>query len=227
MKAIILAAGLGKRMMPLTEKKPKALVEFNGKPLLWHVLESLKKAGAKEALVIIGYKGQLVEKRFGTSFKGMKLKYVEQRIPMGTGHAVLQAKGEVKGRFLVGSGDVIIQPSLWKKLWAKKEQAVIALRKEKHPEKFGVAIVKGKKLEKIIEKPKGKPTGNIVNAGAYCFGQKIFKALERIKMSPRGEFELTDAVNALARKGKASYVKYRGKCLDIGTMAELNKAKKR
>ena len=226
MKAVILAAGLGKRMKPLTDKVPKALVEMNGKPLVCHVLESLEKGGVKEALIVIGYGGEKVKKRLGRKFGSIKLRYVKQAVPMGTAHAVLQAKGRFKGKFLVASADVIFEKGMWKKLWEKKGfGAVVALRNEKKPERFGVALVKGKKLLQIVEKPK-KRLGNLVNAGAYCFSQTIFKELEKTKASSRGEFELTDTVNALASKEKAGFVLYKGKCLDIGTLEELKKAEK-
>jgi len=227
MKAVVMAAGLGKRMKPLTKNIPKALVKLRGKPLLQHVLESMEKGGIEEALLVIGFGGEKVRKRFGTKFGGVKLSYVEQAIPMGTAHAVLQAKGKVRGKFLVASGDVVFGRDVWKKLWGKKGfDAVVALREEKEPERFGVAIAKGKSLTQIVEKP-GKSLGsNLVNAGAYCFSQKVFPALEKTKISARGEFELTDTINAIAAAGKAGFVLYRGKCLDIGTLEEFKKAEK-
>lgn len=227
MKAVILAAGLGKRMRPLTDKKPKALVRLGGKPLLEHVLESLKKAGIEETLLVVGFGADKIMKRFGKNFNGMKLSYVEQKIAMGTAHAVLQAKGRVKGRFLVGHADVIVLPSLWKSLAAAKGfDAVVALRLDPKPERYGVALVSGKKLVQIVEKPSAKLESNLVNAAAYLFSQKVFPALEETKVSERGEFELTDSINALAAKGKAGFVLYKGKCIDIGTVEELREAGK-
>jgi len=227
MKAVVLAAGKGKRMHPLTKKKPKALVKLKGKPLLEHVLAGFEKAGVKETIVVIGFLGEKIEKKFGKKFGKMKLSYVDQRVQMGTAHAVLQMKKKLRGKFLVGHADVIVKPSLWKKLMEKKGfDAVITLRKDKHPEKFGVAVTKGKRLEKIVEKPKDKKLGNLVNAAAYLFGQKIFSALEKTKVSKRGEFELTDSINILAAKGKTGFVVYKGKCLDIGSIKELREAEK-
>ena len=227
MKAVILAAGLGKRMGPLTGKKPKALVKLRGKPLLEHVLESFKKAGVEEAFLVVGFGADKIMKKFGRNFNGMKLSYVEQKIAMGTAHALLQAKGKAGGRFLAGSTDVIVSPKLWKGLAKTKGfDAVVALREEEHPERYGVALVSGKRLKCIVEKPKDGIGSNLVNTGCYAFSQKIFPALEAVKISERGEFELTDAVNALAAKGKAGFVLHKGKCLDIGTIAELRKAEK-
>ncbi len=227
MKAVVLAAGLGKRMKPLIKGRPKALVELGGKPLLQHVLESLQKAGVEEAVIVIGFGGEKIKKRFGKRFGKLKLFYVVQRIPMGTAHAVLKAKDRVKGRFLVASADVIVLPSLWKRLAAKKGfDAVIALREERHPERFGVALVSGKKMMQIVEKPRKKIESSLVNAGAYSFSQRIFPALRKTKVSSRGEFELTDTINALAGKDRVGFVVYNGKCLDIGNLEDLRKAEK-
>lgn len=227
MKAVVLAAGKGVRMQGLAMGKPKALVELKGKPLVEHVLLSLGNAGVSEAVVVIGFKGEAIRKRLGSRLGRMKLGYVRQRIPMGTAHAVLKARKRVKGRFLVGSADVIVKPGLWKRLSAKKGfDSVVALRRESHPERFGVALVSGKKLVQIVEKPKARIESDLVNVGAYLFSEKIFPALRKTKISSRGEFELTDTINMLAAKGRAGFVLYRGKCLDIGTEAELRKAEK-
>ena len=98
---------------------------------------------------------------------------------------------------------------------------------EKNPENFGVAMVKGKKLVRLVEKP-GKNIGSdLVNAGAYCFSRKIFPALVATKVSSRGEFEITDSINILASKGKAGFVEYKGKCVDIGSREDLKRAKEK
>lgn len=229
MKAVVLAAGQGKRMQPLTNDRPKALVELKGKPLLQHVLESLEKAGVEETIIVVGFLAEMVKAKFGKKLGKMKLGYVEQRIPMGTAHALLQARKKIRGkqRFLVASTDVIVPAELWKSLAAKKGfDAVVALREEEHPESFGIALVSGKKLEQIVEKPLGKIESNLVNAGCYAFSEKIFPALKKTKIGERGEFELTDAINALAAKKKAGFVLHKGKYLDIGTIEDLEAAEK-
>ena len=127
----------------------------------------------------------------------------------------------------MASCDVIVTQGLWKKLEAKKGfGAVVTLRTEKHPENFGVALVEGKKLHQIVEKPKLKLESKLVNAGAYLFTNSIFPVLEKTKISKRGEFELTDSINVLAAKGKAGFVLHKGKCFDIGTLRDLREAEK-
>jgi len=141
---------------------------------------------------------------------------------------VLKARRFGKGRFLVGSADVIVKPGLWKRLWGKKGfDAVVALREEARPKRFGAALLEGEKLVQIVEKPGKKMKSGLVNAGCYLFNQRIFPVLKGIKISSRGEFELTDAINKVAGKGRAGFVVYKGKCLDIGTVAELKKAEKK
>lgn len=214
-------------MQSLTNNRPKALVELKGKPLLWHVLRSLEKAGVEEAIIVVGFLAELVKQHFGEKFGKMHLSYVEQRIPMGTAHALLQADGKVKGMFLAASCDVIVEPALWKALSkAGGFDAVVALRKEENTENFGVALVSGKRLEQIVEKPLGRIESNLVNAGCYAFSEKIFAALRKTKISERGEFELTDTINALAAKKRAGFVLCKGKCLDIGTIEDLQAAEK-
>ena len=228
MKAVVLAAGQGVRMLPLTQDRPKALVELDGKPLLWHVLSSLSKARVSETIIVVGFKSEMVKEKFGERFGKMKLSYVSQSFPMGTGHALFQARKTAGVRFLAGYCDVIVEPALWKKLAAAKgKDAVLALRHEKYPERFGVALTERKKLVAIVEKPEMKLGSDLVNVGAYLFTEKIFPALEKIKMSKRNEFELTDAINRVASEGKAGFAVYDGKCLDIGTIEDLENAKSR
>lgn len=227
MKALVLAAGKGTRLKPLTDNLPKAMVLLHGKPLLEHALVSLKKAGIKRVVVVVGYLKQKIIDYFGSNFEGVQIEYVEQKEQLGTAHAVLQAKRKMDGNFLVASADVIAAPILWKKLAAKKGfDAVVALRKEKNPKKFGVAAVRGKLLEAITEKPLHKTKSNLVNAGAYFFSQKIFAAIAKTKKSAHGEFELTDAINFLAQKKKAGFIKFGGKILDIGSLSDLKNAEK-
>lgn len=222
MKAIILAAGKGKRMRPLTTHKPKALIEFRGKPLLWHVLRQAEKAGIKEALIVIGFRGNSVKKFFGKKSGKISLNYAWQKKQLGTAHALKQAEGKTGKEFIVLSCDVIASFTLIKKIASKKGfDAVLALRKEKHPEKFGVVSVKNGRIIGLIEKP-ARPEGNLVNAGIYRFKENVFDAISRVKKSGRNEFELTDAIKLMiASEKKVGFVKAGGKILDIGSLKDL------
>lgn len=220
-----MAAGKGTRLKPLTNSKPKALVELDGTPLLEHVLKALGKSGVTETVVVMGDRGEQIERYFGKKIGKMKLAYAKQKIPLGTSHALLQAKTAIKGDFLMGHCDVIAPASLWKKLSnIKKFEAVMALRKEEEPEKFGVVLTQDDLVAEIIEKPE-KPKTDLVNAGCYKFSKKIFAELEKTKINPqRNEFELTDTLRNLAKKKKVGFLLATEKILDISTLEDLKDA---
>ncbi|MBS3061139.1 MAG: NTP transferase domain-containing protein [Candidatus Diapherotrites archaeon] len=221
MQAIILSAGLGTRMGLLTKDKPKALVELGAKPLLGHVLDSLNSAGCTHAIVIIGKYGKKVKDFYANQYNNIKIDYIEQKEQLGTGHALLQARDKAAGEFVVGQCDVIANPATWKRLWKTKGfDCVMTLRKEQEPEKYGVAVVQDKLVAEIVEKPV-EPPSDLVNAGCYKFSRRVFDELLRIEKSPRGEYELTDAIKRMIKNKKVGFVLETGKIFDIGNPEEL------
>lgn len=225
MQGVILAAGKGTRLAPLTDKKPKALVELGAKPLVGHVLDAFEKAGVKQTTVVTGYLGDQIENFFGNQLHKMKIVYVKQKQQFGTAHALLQAKKTVTTDFLMGHCDVIAPVSHWKALSKiKKFDAVMTLRKEEHPENYGAVQIKGTRVTEIVEKPT-KPKTDLVNAGCYKFSTKIFDALEKTKINPqRHEFELTDTLHNLAAEKKVGFVLAKPKIWDISTIDDLRAA---
>ncbi|MBU1930136.1 nucleotidyltransferase family protein [Candidatus Micrarchaeota archaeon] len=227
MQAVVLAAGKGKRLQPLTHHKPKGMALLSGKPLLWFVLDSLKKSGVTESIIVTGYLGEQIQSYFGRQFKKMKLEYAEQKQQLGTAHALLQAKQKVKGDFLMIHGDVIVSPKDLKALMQLKGfPAIMVLRKEKQPEKFGVVVTEDKLVAEIMEKPQA-PKTDLVNAACYKFSPEIFESLEKTKINPeRKEFELTDTLKSLLKEKKVGFHLATEKIFDIGTIEELRDAKK-
>jgi CTP:phosphocholine cytidylyltransferase-like protein len=141
MQAIILAAGLGKRMGDLAAEKPKALLALGGKPLLEHVLESLQAGGVKNAIIVIGKHGSQVRDYFGNKYQKMALTYVDQREQMGTAHALAAAKHWAQNEFLVAHCDVLAPATTWEKLSKTKGfGCVMTLRRTAHAEKYGVKV---------------------------------------------------------------------------------------
>jgi bifunctional UDP-N-acetylglucosamine pyrophosphorylase/glucosamine-1-phosphate N-acetyltransferase len=203
MQAVILAAGKGTRMSPITETRPKPLVPVAGELFIKHQIRKLPRE-IDEVIVVIGYKGDLVKKVLGSEFEGRKIKYVEQKQQLGTGHALIQAGSKVSGDFLCLVGDHIWGNSDLSNL-IKKGGVIVMGRKVNDVSPYGYLEIEGNKLKKIIEKPKGKKSG-LVNISAYRFELDIFDALKSIKPSPRGEIELVDAVTLLAQKGKVSWL---------------------
>ncbi|PIU21861.1 MAG: hypothetical protein COT15_00095 [Candidatus Diapherotrites archaeon CG08_land_8_20_14_0_20_34_12] len=241
MRALILAAGLGKRMRPLTNEMPKAMVLLKGKPLLEHVLQNCKKAGIEECVLVVGHLKEKIIEYFSKEFEGMKLQYVEQKEMNGTAKAIDLGKeffggkderffGKTGEDFLVLSADVIVPEKYLQQLIAKKGfDAVMLAREENHPEKYGVIEIDAKQnaVLGLEEKPE-KPKSNLVNAGIYKFNKKIFSAIAKTGKNPlRGEFEITDSIKILLKENaKVGFVLCKERIWDIGSLEELEKANK-
>lgn len=216
MKGVILAAGKGTRMGPLTESRPKGMLPVANKPLLEHIILSLKEAGISEFLVVIGYRKEKIIDHFkdGSSL-GVSIQYVEQNKQMGTADAVAAARNLVDERFLVTNGDVIAGSSDIKKLFNTKGDAVLAAKKVTVPEDYGILFVKGSRIEKLVEKPK-ESTSDLANAGIYVFSPAIFDAIDNTKPSRRGEYEITDSIQFLIDHGNGPSCVVLEKLQDIG-----------
>jgi len=201
-KAIILAAGKGTRMMPLTQKRPKPLLKIANKPILEYDLDALHGL-VDEVLIVVGYKKEMIMKYFGTKYKGMKITYVIQKDFCGTGNAVLQCEPFVKGSFIVMNGDDIY-PKKGIGDCLKHKYSILA-QEVTDPEKFGVLKTKGKCLDCIVEKPK-KFVSNLANTNLHKVDDSVFSILKNMRKSTRGEYEFVDAVTELAKKEKVTCV---------------------
>ncbi|MFH1256916.1 MAG: sugar phosphate nucleotidyltransferase [Candidatus Diapherotrites archaeon] len=234
MKAVVLCAGKGVRLRPLTDKVPKVMVKLSGKPLLERVLEKLDEAGITEACLIVGYKREAVEKHFGKEFKGIKLEYALQEEQMGTAHAIALAEKFVSGEkdFLVLNGDVLALGGLIKQIAEKDEfddsDALMVARKVPDPWRYGVLVVQLNEVKDIVEKPLfGEEPSDLVNAGIYRFNESIFEAIRQTARSMRGEFEITDSIkNLISLEKKVVFVVSDSPIIDIGSKEDLEKAGK-
>jgi UDP-N-acetylglucosamine diphosphorylase/glucosamine-1-phosphate N-acetyltransferase len=203
MQAVILAAGKGTRMSPITETRPKPLIPVAGKPFLTHLIQRLPKE-VSEVVLVVGHKKEMIQKQMGEKIEGRKTIYVEQKQQLGTGHAILQAEKTVSGDFICLAGDHLWGASDLSKL-AKSKGIVVMGRKVGDVSSYGYLEVEGTTLKKIIEKPKTKKPG-LVNISAYRFEPKIFDALKKVKPSPRGEIEVVDAINDIAKNGDVGLI---------------------
>jgi UDP-N-acetylglucosamine diphosphorylase / glucose-1-phosphate thymidylyltransferase / UDP-N-acetylgalactosamine diphosphorylase / glucosamine-1-phosphate N-acetyltransferase / galactosamine-1-phosphate N-acetyltransferase len=209
MKAVLLAAGEGVRLLPITATRPKHLIRVGGKPILEHCLDALKANGVTEVVIVTHYMGDAIRAYFGDGSKfGLKLEYVEQKAVLGTGNAAGIAEPFVDGDFMLVYGDLLFSAEAVKNVLHSyqtgKADAAMAVVSVNKPESYGIIeLAKGKKVKRIVEKPSRKkaPT-NLANAGLYVFGKDVFDALRRVTRSPRGEWELTDAVTLMAKGGK-------------------------
>ena len=196
MQAVILAAGKSTRTYPLTLTRPKPLLKIINKSILEHNLDALNGI-VNEAVIIIGYKGDMIRKAIGKRYKSISIKYIEQKEQLGTGHAVKLAEYHLKDRFIVLGGDDLFSKKDIKRC-VKHKYCVLA-QKVKEPKKFGIIDVKNNFLIKIEEKPLN-PKNNLANTALYVLDKKVFDA--EIKKSKRGEYELTDYVSSFSKKEK-------------------------
>ena len=144
MQAVILAAGEGTRMRPLTENKPKVMLPIANKPMLEHIIDAVKDAGIADILLIVGYRKESIMDYFGDGSKfGVRIAYISQAQQMGTGHAFGMASGYCKGPFIALNGDVLVSSSHIRKIMATYEDAVITVQAVEHPQSYGVIETDG------------------------------------------------------------------------------------
>ena len=209
MKAVLLAAGEGVRLMPITATRPKHLIKVGGKPILQFCLEAVKKAGIDEAVIVTHYMGESIRSYFGDGAKlGLKLSYVEQKAVLGTGNAAEAAEPYVDGDFVLIYGDLLFGQDAVKDVLSQfksgRTAAVMGVVPVDKPESYGIIEQdKEGKVKRIVEKPvAGKAPSNLANAGVYVFSHDVFSKIKQTKKSIRGEWELTDAITMLAQEGK-------------------------
>ena len=235
MKAVVLAAGEGIRLRPLTSTRPKHLIPVGGKPLLEHLLSSAKVAGVDEALIIVYYMADRIKQFFGDGSKfGMKLEYALQAGVRGTADATGLAKDYVKGDFLLVYGDLFITPNVVKQVVRSHEKekpaATMAVAPVKHPEQYGIVKLDGSYITDIVEKPNpAKAPTNLANAGIYVLSAEIFEKIEQTSSSSRGEREITDSLRLFTQE-KQSVLAVQvssEEWLDVGRPWDLLEANRR
>lgn len=221
-KAVLLAAGRGTRMRELTNDLPKPMIEVRGKPVLQHIIEGLSEAGVGQFLLIVGYRAEVVREKFRDGRElGTQISYATQVVQDGTGKVVELARDFVGPEpFVLSYGDILIEPSNYSRLTTLRPEieAVVSVKRNEDVSQGGAVFVNERfELTDLREKPKpGEPTSPWYNAGVYAFRPSIFTFTARLEPSPRGEFELTDAVRALAQAGhKVQALELTGEWADV------------
>ncbi len=230
-KAVILAAGRGARMRELTLAIPKPMVEVSGKPVLSYIVEGLRDAGVQQVLIVVGYRKEVVMDYFGDgSGAGVEIVYTEQIKQDGTGKVVELAQHFCGlDPFILSYGDILVDPSSYLLLTRLDDAEMMLTVLHTEDASKGGAVYLNEKfevsdlLEKQIHEKARTPW---YNAGVYVFRSTIFSYVARLEKSPRGEYELTDAVRAMARDGKkVKAVEIKGYWADVRdpeTLSALN-----
>ena len=219
-------------MREMTADLPKPMLEVRGKPVLQHIVEGLRDTGARRFLIIVGYHAETVRNFFGDGrHHSVDIEYATQTVQDGTGRVVNLARNFAGGSpFILSYGDILISPVNYKGLVDLPDnwEAIITVTRGEDVSKGGAVFVNEQmELVDLREKPKpGEPTSPWYNAGLYAFRPSIFEFIARLKPSPRGEYELTDAVRDLAHSGRnVKVVQLTGEWADVRdpeVLAKLN-----
>jgi dTDP-glucose pyrophosphorylase len=207
-KAVLLAAGRGIRMRELTVELPKPMIEVRGKPVLQHIVEGLRDAGIREFFIIVGYRADAVQNFFGDGSRyKIAIQYATQVVQDGTGRVVDIARNFANNSaFILSYGDILVDPQNYKNIVDLPDdiEAIITVTRGEDVSKGGAVFLNDQmELVDLREKsPSGEPTSPWYNAGIYAFRPSIFEFTAKLKPSPRGEYELTDAIRELAQSGK-------------------------
>lgn len=221
MKGIILAGGNGTRLRPLTLITNKHLLPVYDKSMILYPLETLKKSGVNEIMIVCGkeYGGHFMNFLGSGKEYGVKLSYALQHGAGGIAEALKLTKDFADSdKIAVILGDNIFQENFSKdiKKFEKEVGSKVFIKQVKDPERFGVAEIKDGKIVGVIEKPK-KPKSNLVTTGLYLYDSDVFGKIDKLKPSHRGELEITDVHNMYIKEGKMTYGIVRGFWSDAGT----------
>lgn len=232
MRIVIGAAGRGTRFKELTREQPKILIPINGKPYLYYILQAVEAAGFTEIVLVVGYQAEKIVAFLASYPNRITIKLVNQYEKLGAekyGTAcLLECVQEQMGQdnFVLLYGDNLYSSRDLHRFILEDNNNYIAGYPVTDYKKYGILLSDGDNyLKEIIEKPQA-PVGNLANCGLYKFNNEIFKYLKKIKKSPRGEYELTDAISLLAKKRKVKVVKLLDYWLDLGAPEDIEKVER-
>ncbi|MBI4147086.1 NTP transferase domain-containing protein [Candidatus Woesearchaeota archaeon] len=225
-QAVLLVGGKGTRLKPLTDKKPKALLEIQNKPVVEHIFDLLKKYGIRDVILCVGYLKDKIREHFGDGSKfGVSITYIEEDEPLGTAGPLKLAKKYLKESFIVSNGDELKNiniPRMFRLHRRKGALGTLALTTVDDPSHYGVARLDGSRIIEFVEKPKKEEApSNLINAGFYILEPEL------IDMIPNGFSMLEkDVFPKLAKTGRLRGFPFAGQWFDIGTIERYKLAEK-
>ena len=230
MKGIVLAGGLGTRLLPLTKVTNKHLLPVYDRPMIYYPIQALVNAGIREILLVTGGNnaGDFLKLLGNGKEFGLKhLDYTYQEGEGGIADALRLAEYFADGEpICVVLGDNIIEGNVAKAAQAFQDQkagAKILLKQVEDPQRFGVPVLDGKRVVKIEEKPK-QPRSSYAVTGIYFYDARVFSIIKTLKPSGRGELEITDVNNAYIETGELTWDLLDGWWTDAGTIESLHRA---
>ena len=230
MKGLILSGGKGTRLYPLTYTRAKQLIPVANKPVLVRVIEAIREAGVREIGMVVGHTAPEIQDALGDGSRwGVSLSYIRQASPDGLAHAVKISRDFLADDpFVMFLGDNVIQGGISKLIrdFADNDwNSQIVLKEVENPSAYGVAQLKPDgSIERLIEKPETPPS-NLALVGIYMFDRHVFDAVEAIKPSARGEYEITDAIQWLIEHGHTVFPHiHRGWWIDTGKPTDMLEA---
>ncbi len=227
MKALILAAGEGTRLRPLTSNVPKPLLTVAGKPFMTHTIEALKAVGVEEVIILTGFRGDRIRSHYRNGETlGIKISYLEQKERKGTAHAIGMAESQIDGPFFCLAGDVLVNAedlNAMKALHKEGGSSVLGAIEVEDPSRFGVIEVEAGRMVGIVEKPQD-PKSNLINSSVYLFNPDVFQKIALTELSDRQEYEITDSIAMLAAEGNVLVHPMQGEWIDVGQPWDLLKA---
>ncbi|MFH0952902.1 MAG: sugar phosphate nucleotidyltransferase [Verrucomicrobiota bacterium] len=222
MKGIVLAGGLGTRLAPLTKITNKHLLPIYKKPMIYYPIEMLVAAGIRDIMIVTGGRNAGDFLRLignGREFGLSRVHYTYQEGEGGIAEALgLAEEFAENDKVVVVLGDNILEWGIRRGVAAFKKQkkgARIFLKEVDHPREYGIAAVEGRRIRRIIEKPKRPPT-NLAVIGVYMYPPDVFHIVKHLKPSARGELEITDVNNAYIRRGQMEFEIVEGWWMDAG-----------
>jgi len=221
MQAVILAAGRGTRMRPLTDETPKPMLRILGKPLLEYILEAAEPF-VDEFIIIVGYKAEAIKAYFGNQFKGIPIIYQEQKELLGTGHAIMSAENLIGDRFLMLNGDDYVTRGVIEK--AIRYPLCIITKTVDNPSRFGIVESENGIVTGFEEKPP-KPKSRMASTNIWVMNRKLVELMKKQPRSERGEYEITDALKELIKTEKVNCEAITVGWMPVGYPEDLEKLK--